>query len=248
MITQTLVEEGSKLGLLKVYDVDQEPNIEELKKEARQLKDPSSLNFVEKVSVKSIKKYTPTNPKGTVVILDLGVKNSILRTLLQKNYEVILVPHDYNYAKIMELNPNGVLITNGPGNPLIYEKSIESVRGLFKNSIPTIGIGLGHNIMGLAIGATCYKLTAEHRGGRTIVKSATGHCYISFQNHAYCLKDHEKEGFKQYFHDKDDNTNEGLIHEDKPIFSVAFNPDGSPGALDMRDLIFDKFINFMEGN
>jgi carbamoylphosphate synthase small subunit len=89
-------------------------------------------------------------------------------------------------------------------------------------------------------------MIAEHRGGRTTVENATDHCYITFQNHGYCVKDFQKNGFKELFHDKDDNSNEGIIHEYKPILSVAFNPEASPGALDMKDQIFDKFIKFME--
>ncbi len=89
-------------------------------------------------------------------------------------------------------------------------------------------------------------MTAEHRGGRTTVQNGTNHHHITFQNHGYCLKDFQKNGFKELYHDKDDKTNEGLIHEIKPIFSVAFNPEASPGALDMKELIFNKFIEIME--
>ncbi|MFX1274287.1 MAG: glutamine-hydrolyzing carbamoyl-phosphate synthase small subunit [Promethearchaeota archaeon] len=245
-MTQTFVEKGSQLGLLEVYEEGENPNIEELKNEVKKIVDPSQNNLVEMVSVKEIKKFSLSNPKGKILILDLGVKNGLLRTLLQKNLDVIIAPYDYSYEKIIGLNPNGILITNGPGNPLIYKKTIDTVKKLIDNSIPTIGIGLGHVILGLAAGMTSYKLTAEHRGGRTTVESATDHCFITFQNHAYFLKDCEMNGFKQYFYDKDDNTNEGLIHENKPIFSVAFNPEGSPGALDMRELIFNKFIKLLE--
>ena len=246
MLTQIFVEEGNKLALLKVFDVGQKPNIEELKKEAQNIEDPSNNNIVSSVSVKNLRKITPSNPKGTVAIFDLGVKNNILRTLLSKNMEVIVVPHLYDYKKLMELNPNGVLITNGPGNPNILKNSIEIAKNLIENSIPTMGIGLGNMIIGLAAGGICYKMIAEHRGGRTTVENTTDHCYITFQNHGYCVKDFQKDGFKELFHDKDDNSNEGIIHEYKPIFSVAFNPEASPGALDMKDQIFDKFIKFME--
>ncbi|MFX0077299.1 MAG: glutamine-hydrolyzing carbamoyl-phosphate synthase small subunit [Candidatus Hermodarchaeota archaeon] len=245
-LTQMFVEEGSKLALLEVLNVGEKPNIEELKKEVQYIENPINMNLVDTVSIKNVRKIKLDNPKGSVVILDLGVKNNILRTLLSKNFEVIIVPYNYSYDKIMKLNPNGVLITNGPGNPNIYNETIKVAKNLIKNSIPTMGIGMGNFVIGIASGATCYKLTAEHRGGRTTVESATEHCYITFQNHAYCLRDFEKNGFSQYFHDKDDNTNEGLIHRIKPIFSVAFNPEASPGALDMKELMFNKFIELME--
>lgn len=245
-ITQEFVINGSKLGLIQVLEVGQKPNIDALKAEAQNIEDPSNKNLVDTVSIKDIKKITLENPKGSVVILDLGIKNNILRTLLSKNIEVTIVPYNYPYDKIMEFKPNGVLITNGPGNPKIYKEPIEVAKNLIKNSIPTMGIGLGNFIIGIAAGASCYKLIAEHRGGRTTVESGTENCYITFQNHAYCLKDIEKDGVKQLFHDKDDNTNEGLIYESKPIFSVAFNPEASPGALDMKNQIFNKFIDLME--
>ncbi len=245
MITQSLVEEGSKLGLLQVFNVGEKPNIEDLKQEVLKIEDPSGNNLVEVVSVKEIRKFTPQNSKGTVVIIDLGLKNNIIRTLLSKNIEVCIVPYNYAYDKIKNLNPSGVLISSGPGNPNIYKEPIEVAKKLIENSIPTMGIGLGNNIIGLAAGATCYKMIAEHRGGRTTVESATNHCYITFQNHAYCLKDIKRDGFVNLYYDKDDNSNEGIIHESKPIFSVAFNPEASPGALDMKDLLFDKFIKLM---
>lgn len=246
MLTQKLVEEGSKLALLEVLDSGQKPNIEDLKRDVKNIEDPANKNFVASVSAKKLKKFTLNNPKGTVAIFDLGAKNNILRTLLSKSMEVIVVPYLYNYEKLMELNPSGVLITNGPGNPNILKDAITVAKKLIENGVPTMGIGLGNMIIGLAAGGSCYKMTAEHRGGRTTVENSTNHCHITFQNHGYCLKDFCNDGFIEFFHDKDDNSNEGLIHESKPIFSVAFNPEGSPGSLDMKDQIFDKFIKFME--
>ena len=245
MITQSFVESGSKLGLLQVFNAGEKPNIEELKEEAQKIEDPYNKNLVEAVSVKEIRKFTPQKKKGRVVIIDLGLKNSIIRTLLSKDIEVSIVPYNYTYENIKNLNANGVLISNGPGNPNIYNETIDVAKKLIEASIPTMGIGLGNNIIGLAAGGKCYKMTAEHRGGRTTVESATNHCYITFQNHGYCLKDIDRSGFKELYYDKDDNSNEGIIHDSKPIFSVAFNPDASPGALDMKDQLFDKFIKLM---
>lgn len=245
-LTQKFVVEGSKLALLEVLDVGQKPNIDELKEEAKKIKDPINDNLVASVSTKTIRRITPKNAKSIVVIYDLGVKNNILRTLLSKNIEVVIVPYLYDYQKILDLKPNGVLISNGPGNPNVLKHPIEVAKQLIEKSIPTMGIGLGNMIIGLAAGENCFKMTAEHRGGRTTVENATDHCYITFQNHGYCLKDIKEDGFKELYHDKDDKTNEGLIHESKPIFSVAFNPEASPGALDMKELIFNKFIKLME--
>jgi len=245
-LTQNFVVEGSKLALLEVLDIGQKPNIEGLREEARNIKDPINDNLVASVSTKTIKRITPSDSKGSVVIYDLGVKNNILRTLLSKNIEVVIVPYLYEYEKILDLHPNGVLLTNGPGNPNVLKHPIKVAKKLIEKNIPTMGIGLGHIIIGLAAGGTCFKMTAEHRGGRTTVETATDLCYITFQNHAFCIKDIENDGFNELYHDKDDKTNDGLIHESKPIFSVGFNPEASPGALDVKDFIFDKFIKLME--
>ncbi len=246
MLTQMLVEKGSQIALIQVLNNGEKPDIEKLKEELKNLGDLSQKNLTDDVSTKDVITYTPQNPQSKVVIIDLGVKNNITRTLLAKSCEVVLVPHNTSYEKIMELKPKGVLVSNGPGNPSLLTDSINTIKKLIENNLPTIGIGLGNVLIGLAAGADYYKMTAEHRGGRTTVESATGHCYITFQNHDFCLKDVEKGGFKQYFHDKDDDTNEGIIHESKPIFSVGFNPEASPGALDMVEMIFNKFIKLME--
>ena len=246
MLTQKIVEKGSLLGIIQVFDVGQKPNIEQLKEEVKNIEDPSNKEIVKSVSTEKIKKYTVPNPKGTIAVLDLGVKNNILRIMLNEGYEIILIPYLYPYKNLEELCPNGVLLTNGPGNPYLYKEPIQFVKNLINNNIPTMGIGLGNMIIGLAAGGECYKMIPEHRGGRTTVDNASNYCYITFQNHGYCIKNFEKNGFKELYHDKDDKTNEGIFHESKPIFSVAFNPDASPGALDMKNIIFDKFIKSME--
>jgi len=246
LLTQMLVEKGSQIVLIQVYNEGEKPDIEKLKEEVKNIDDSSQKNLTENVSVKDIITYTPHDPKSKVVIIDLGVKNNIIRTLLAKSCEIAIVPFDSSYEKIMDLKPDGILLSNGPGNPSLLNDSINTIKKIIENNIPTLGIGLGNVLIGLAAGADHYKMTAEHRGGRTTVESATGLCYITFQNHAFCLKDVEKGGFKQYFHDKDDDSNEGLIHESKPIFSVGFNPEASPGALDMLEMLFNKFISLME--
>ncbi|MBD3256663.1 MAG: glutamine-hydrolyzing carbamoyl-phosphate synthase small subunit [Candidatus Lokiarchaeota archaeon] len=246
MLTQQLVEENTINAILQVCEPDEKFNVKELKREIQDYEDQTQSNLVAKVSTKKLKKLIPSNPIGTVVIYDFGLKNNILRTLLSEKFEVIVVPYLYDYQKIMDLDPDGVLITNGPGDPNLLSFSIDTIKDLIKNSVPTLGIGMGNMLIGLAAGAKCYKMTAEHCGGRTTVENETNHCYITYQNHDYCLKDIDLKDFKELFHDKDDQTNEGLIHKSKPIFSVAFNPEGSPGALDVKEKIFNKFINSME--
>ncbi|MFO8017269.1 MAG: glutamine-hydrolyzing carbamoyl-phosphate synthase small subunit [Promethearchaeia archaeon] len=246
VITQRLVQEESMFGLINVAESGQDLDLEKLKQEIQDKSLNLDENLVKRVSTDDKIKYKVKDPRGKVVILDLGIKNNIIRTLLSRNLDVIVVPYLYNYKKIMELQPDGIIFPNGPGNPSIYESPIELANQLIKESFPTMGIGLGTSVLGLAAGGKVYKMTAEHRGGRTTVETATGQCYITFQNHDYCLEQGDINEFTGFFHDKDDESNEGIIHEEKPIFGVNFNPEASPGALDMRKLIFDKFLDFLE--
>jgi carbamoyl-phosphate synthase small subunit len=245
-ITKILREEGVQLGLLAVFNPEEKPDIEDLRKEVKQVEDPNLRNLASEVSTKEVKKFTPFNPIAKVVVLDLGVKNNILRSLVKRDLEVILVPYNYTYEQIMEFKPNGVLISNGPGDPAIYKKAIEVAYELINNNIPTMGICLGNQIIGLAAGGVSYKLKYGHRGGnKTVINPETKKCYITSQNHGFCVKEFQKSGFKEFLRNIDDNSNEGLKHETKPVFAVQFHPEASPGPLDSLYL-FDKFIELME--
>ncbi|MFX1394851.1 MAG: glutamine-hydrolyzing carbamoyl-phosphate synthase small subunit [Promethearchaeota archaeon] len=245
-ITKILRDEGVQVGLLAVYEQGQEPNIEELREEVKRAKDPNLRYLASEVSTKEVKTFVSPNPKGRVVILDMGVKLNIVRNLVHRNLETIVVPYNYTYENIIELNPNGVLISNGPGDPAIYKGAIEVCRKLIENQIPTMGICLGNQIIGLAADGNSYKLKYGHRGGnKTVIDPETQKCYITSQNHGFCIKDFEKNGFKEILKNIDDGSNEGLIHESKPILAVQFHPEASPGPLDSLYL-FDKFVDFME--
>jgi carbamoyl-phosphate synthase small subunit len=247
-LTQYLVKNKTTMGILQVFNRNSKPNIQALRKEATELNNLNKKNLMELVSTSKVKTYTCEHSKATVLIIDLGVKNNILRVLLEKKINLIVVPYNFPYNKIVDLEPDGILISNGPGNPKTYTEIVNSIRQLLNTNIPVVGIGLGHILLGKAAGAEIYKMKAPHRGGRTTVQNITNQCYITYQNHGYCLKNLKKNGFSEYFHDKDDGSNEGLIHKNKPIFSVLFNPEGSPGPLDTKDLIFDKFIELIEVN
>ncbi|MFW9772660.1 MAG: glutamine-hydrolyzing carbamoyl-phosphate synthase small subunit [Candidatus Thorarchaeota archaeon] len=245
-ITKILREEGVQLGLLEVFNPGETPNIDALKREVQEVEDPNLRNLASEVSTKEVIKFTPINPKGKVVVIDLGVKNNILRNLVTRNLEVILVPYNYSYEQIMKFAPNGVLISNGPGDPAVYFGAIEATRKLIKNAIPIMGICLGNQIIGLAAGGVSYKLKYGHRGGnKTVINSETKQCYITSQNHGFCVKDFRDGGFKEFLRNIDDDSNEGLIHESKPIIAVQFHPEASPGPLDSLYL-FDKFLELME--
>jgi len=245
-ITKILREEGVQVGLLVVYNPGETPNISQLREEVKKVQDPNLRHLASEVSTREIKRFIPLDPIGKVVVLDLGVKNNILRNLVNRRIEVILVPFSSNYDEIMKFDPNGVFISNGPGDPAIYKGAIEVTRNLIENDIPTMGICLGNQIIGLGAGGSSYKLKYGHRGGnKTVINPKTRHCYITSQNHGFCVKDFEQGGFEEFLKNIDDNSNEGIIHKNKRIFAVQFHPEASPGPLDSLYL-FDKFVEFME--
>ncbi|MFX1573781.1 MAG: glutamine-hydrolyzing carbamoyl-phosphate synthase small subunit [Promethearchaeota archaeon] len=245
-ITKILREEGVQVCLLAIYESEERPNVEELKKIVKKAEDPNLRHLVSEVSTKEVKIFFPPNPKGRIVVLDCGVKFNILRNFIKRGLEIILTPYNYSYEKIMSYNPDGVFISNGPGDPDMCISAIKVCKQLIKNNIPTFGICLGNQILGIAAGGYKYKLKYGHRGGnKTVINPETNQCYITSQNHGFCVKDFEKNGFKEYLKNVDDQTNEGLIHENKPLLAVQFHPEASPGPLDSLYL-FDKFIELME--
>ena len=245
-VTKILREEGVQLGVLAVYDIGEEPDIDELKHIANKAEDPNLRHLVSEVSTKEVMTYKPSNSFGKVVLLDMGLKLNILRNLVKRNLEVIVVPYNHSYEQIMSYNPEGVFISNGPGDPALCKSAIEVSRRLIENSIPTMGICLGNQILALGAGASSYKLKYGHRGGnKTVIDIQSQKCYITSQNHGFCVKGFEKGGFKEILRNIDDNSNEGIEHISKPLFAVQFHPEACPGPLDSLYL-FDKFIENME--
>ncbi len=247
-LTKIIRDEGVKLGLLQVFNPGEKPDIELIKEEVKEISDPNNKDLVSEVSTERTRHFTPSNPIGTVIVLDLGTKFNIIRNLLKKNLNVILVPHDFNYDQIMDYNPNGVLISNGPGDPLKCKSAIEVAENLIENSIPTMGICLGDQIIGLGAGLETYKLKYGHRGGnKPAIHIPTERCFITTQNHGYGINtdNMEEASFKEFFYNPDDKTNEGIIHKTKPIFSLQFHPESSPGPKDTQTFLFDMFLKFM---
>lgn len=205
------------------------------------------VNFVEQVSTKDIYKIEGKGHK--VVLMDFGAKRNIIRDLKQRDCEITVVPYDTSFEKIMELNPDGVMLSNGPGDPKDVPEAIETVKKLVQVK-PTFGICLGHQILALSFSGDTYKLKFGHRGGNHGVYDINrDKAYITAQNHGYAV---DSESIK----DKDlvvthinlnDNTVEGIKHKSLPVFSVQFHPEGAPGPADSAYL-FDMFIENMNKN
>ncbi|MHA1819260.1 MAG: glutamine-hydrolyzing carbamoyl-phosphate synthase small subunit [Promethearchaeota archaeon] len=247
-LTTILREQGVQVGMLQVFEPEEEiPSEEELINQVKNAPDPNQFHLVKEVSTKEVKRYAPKDPIGRVVVIDCGVKLNILRELVKRGLEVIQVPFDTGYDKIMEYNPNGVIISNGPGDPKVDVETIETSKKLLENKFPTFGICLGNQILALAAGGDTYKLKFGHRGANKPVKDlTTGKCYITSQNHGYAVDaaSVKKAGFKVLFENLDDKSVEGIYHESAPIFAVQFHPEAAAGPLDTL-FLFDRFLKNM---
>ena len=206
-------------------------------------------NQVSVVSTKSPWISACANPKHRVVAVDCGIKHNIIRSLNARGCEVTIVPWTVTVEEVMAMHPDGLFISNGPGNPEDAKPVIDLVRAL-RGKLPIFGICLGHQLMALATGADTYKMKYGHRGGNHPVKDlATGRVYISSQNHGYVV-DMDKLDPKvatPAFINVNDGTNEGLNYTGKKIFTVQFHPEACCGPQD-SGYLFDRFIDMMEVN
>ena len=182
-----------------------------------------------------------------VALLDLGAKDNIARSLAERGCEVTVYPCSTSAEEIIAFKPDGIMLSNGPGDPKECTDIIKEIRKLYDTDIPIFAICLGHQLMALATGADTYKMKYGHRGGNHPVKDlATGRVYISSQNHGYVV-DMDKldpKVAKPAFINVNDGTNEGLAYTGKNIFTVQYHPESCPGPQDSRYL-FDRFIEMM---
>lgn len=178
----------------------------------------------------------------TVAVLDCGTKNNILRALLARGAGVVQVPWNMDPHQCGE-PIDGVLISNGPGDPIDAAPTVNTVRALIDRGTPTFGICFGNQILGLAAGAITYKLKWGHRGqNQPCVDLDTGRCYITSQNHGYSVDESTlPDGWEPWFRNANDQTNEGIRHRSGPFSAVQFHPEAHPGPEDMGFLI-DRFL------
>jgi len=246
MIAKKLRIKGVMRGILQVFEAGKEPEVETLLKEVKYVPDPNQRNLVGEVSVKYPICYNAEGKK-LVVLIDCGVKNSIITNLTARGLKVIRVPYNYQAEEIIEYKPDGIVVSNGPGNPKKCLETIECIRTLIEEGFPTMGICLGNQIMALALGADTYKMKYGHRSqNQPALDLETGRCYITTQNHGYAvdansLKETE---LKIWFLNANDRTVEGLKHKEKPVFAVQFHPEANPGPYDI-EFLFDEFVALM---
>lgn len=185
-------------------------------------------------------------PKFSVVLFDFGAKANIERELEKRGCKVTVVPFDTTAQKVIELNPDGIMLSNGPGDPAENVNIIEEIRKLCESRIPIFGICLGHQMLALARGAKTSKLKYGHRGGNHPVKDLeSGRVFITSQNHGYAVESETLPDYaKLSFVNANDNTCEGVTYIDIPAFSVQFHPEACGGPHD-TNFLFDKFIEMM---
>ena len=206
-------------------------------------KDPNKENLVSQVSTKN--KVVYGSGKTRIIVVDTGVKYNIIRCLLKRGVTVIRVPWDYNF---LDEEFDGLLLTNGPGDPKMCDTTIKNVREAMDLGKPIFGICLGNQILALAAGADTYKMKFGHRSqNQPCIQVGTKKCYITSQNHGFAVKQESlPEGWESWFVNVNDNTNEGIKHSKKPFMSVQFHPEGTPGPAD-TEFLFDEFIKLVNG-
>ncbi|MBD3257346.1 glutamine-hydrolyzing carbamoyl-phosphate synthase small subunit [candidate division GN15 bacterium] len=235
-ITRLLREKGSMLGKIVIDGEDAE------------MIDPNVRNMAAQVCVDEPVSYTVDKDAPTLVLIDCGVKANIIRSLLKRGFNVVRVPHDHYFLNI---NYDGLVVSNGPGDPRTLTTTIKNVERALAVGKPTLGICMGIQILALAVGADTYKLKFGHRGHNQpcielmepVGKAdpEPGRCYITSQNHGYAIRGDSLPGdWRVWFVNANDQTVAGIKHVSRPVSAVQFHPEATPGPRD-TDWIFDDF-------
>jgi carbamoyl-phosphate synthase small subunit len=225
-LTKILREHGTMLGKILIGD------------DKVDYYDPDVEDLISKVTAAKKEKYG--NGSTKILLIDCGCKKSILTNLLQRDVTVLKVPYNYEFDGE---DFDGVVISNGPGNPAIYKQLIATTQKLLKKQVPLLGICMGHQILSLAAGTKTYKLKYGHRSQNQPVKEIDSNkCYVTSQNHSFAVDTKSlPRGWEPWFENLNDYSNEGIRHEKLPFRSVQFHPEAAPGPVD-TSFIFDEFL------
>ncbi|KZF22819.1 small subunit of carbamoyl phosphate synthase [Xylona heveae TC161] len=235
-IVTFLREQGSSLARITIgeeYDADQD----------EAFTDPEQINLVRRVSTKAPFHVSSSMGDLHVAVIDCGVKENILRSLVSRGASITVFPYDYPFHKVAH-HFDGVFISNGPGDPTHCQETVYHLRKLMDSSqIPIMGICLGHQLLALANGARTVKLKYGNRAHNIpALDLTTGRCHITSQNHGYAVDANTlPSDWKEYFVNLNDSSNEGMIHKSRPIFSTQFHPEAKGGPLD-SSYLFDAYL------
>ena len=229
-LTKKLRTHGTMLGKLVIDEKDV------------RWEDPNERNVVAEVSVPEVTFY-PSFGQKKIILVDFGCKESILRHLINAGVNVLRVPWNYDWSEELA---DGVVLSNGPGDPKMCTEALDTVRKGLKRDLPVLGICLGHQLLALAVGADTFKLKFGHRGqNQPCIQVGTKRCFITSQNHGFAVNEQTlPQEWKPWFFNANDGTNEGMRHRERPIFSVQFHPEANPGPVDTVFLL-DSFINIV---
>ena len=238
-LTRIIRQHGTLKGALVSIDSNPDEVIEELR--MKQL----SKDQVKQVSTKSA--YPSPGRGSRVVLVDFGMKHGILRELNNRDCDVVVVPYNVTAEEVLKLRPDGIMLSNGPGDPKDVPEAIEMIKGV-QGKVPLFGICLGHQLFALANGANTQPLKFGHRGSNHPVKElATGKIAITSQNHGYTVEEDSiaATALEVTHVALNDGTVEGLKHKQYPAFTVQYHPEASPGPEDANGL-FDQFMNMID--
>ena len=236
-LTRILREKGAQNGCLMAGEVD----LDEALERARAFPGLAGMDLAKAVCTAA--PYERGEGRFHVVAYDYGIKRNILRMLAERDTRLTVVPAQFPAREVLRMRPDGVFLSNGPGDPKMCKATIENTRRAMQKNTPMLGVCLGSQIMALAAGANTYKLKYGHRShNQPCNEMGTKRCYITSQNHGYAV-DAETlpEDWRQWFVNDNVGTNEGLIHISKPFFAAQFHPEASPGPDD-SEFIFDMFL------
>ncbi|MCH8004502.1 MAG: glutamine-hydrolyzing carbamoyl-phosphate synthase small subunit [Nanoarchaeota archaeon] len=252
-LTKKIRKQGVMLGKIIINDQDVK------------FYDPNKVDIVKQVSIKKPIIYDPIDNKNiiidnnsmikeinndnykknkVVVLIDCGVKNNIIRNLIKRNLNAIRVPYDYDFFKF---DFDGIVISNGPGDPKMCKRTIKYIRKAINREIPIFGICLGNQLLALAAGADTYKLKYGHRSqNQPCLMEGTKRCFITTQNHGFAVDTETlPSDWEPWFRNINDNTNEGIKHKTKPFRSIQMHPEATPGPVDL-EFLFDDFIKILD--
>ena len=243
-LTKKLRTSGVMMAALAVSDT--EIDEAKVKKQLSSAQNYTTEKFMDVVSTKDEQVFG--KDKKTVVVIDTGVKNAILRNIIEIGYKVVKVPWNSSIEKILSYKPKGVVVSNGPGDPQNCPDTINTAKSLIEKNIPTLGICLGAQILGLAGGADTYKLKYGHRGqNKPCVNLENDQVYVTSQNNGYCISPDtlKNSEINLWFSNTDDKNVEGIKHKKQKCIAVQFHPEASPGPYDCK-FVFEELKNLME--